>query len=94
MILAEYERSGVSAAQFARQTGLKYSTLAYWLIRYRRGKAPGARASVRLLEAVVDNGGAGKSVVLEWPGGARMEIKDAGQAELAGALLRTLAKPC
>lgn len=94
MILAEYERSGVSAAQFARQTGMKYSTLAYWLIRCRRSKAPGARASVRLLEAVVDNGVAGKSVVLEWPGGARMEIKDAGQAELAGALLRTLAKPC
>jgi transposase-like protein len=95
MILAEYERSGVSAAQFARQTGLKYSTLAYWLIRYRRSKPQGARAAVRLLEAVVEeNSGDKKPLVLELPGGARMEIKDAQQAALAGALLRTLARPC
>jgi transposase-like protein len=95
MILAEYERSGVSAAQFARQTGLKYSTLAGWLIRYRRSKPQGARAAVRLLEAVVEeNSNDKKPLVLELPGGARMEIKDAQQAALAGALLRTLAKPC
>jgi lambda repressor-like predicted transcriptional regulator len=36
VILAEFERSGVSAARFAKQTGLKYSTLAGWLQRYRR----------------------------------------------------------
>jgi transposase-like protein len=36
IILGEFERSGVSGAQFARQTGLKYSTLAGWLVRYRR----------------------------------------------------------
>lgn len=95
MILAEYERSGVSAAQFARETGLKYSTLAGWLVRYRRSKPPSARPAVRLLEAVVEERGRNsKSLVLELPGGARMEIKDSGQAALAGALLRTLAKPC
>ncbi|HEX3625933.1 MAG TPA: transposase [Verrucomicrobiae bacterium] len=95
MILAEYERSGVSAAQFARQTGMKYSTLAGWLIRYRRSKSQGARPAVRLLEAVVEeNSGDKKALVLELPGGARMEIKDVPQAALAGALLRTLAKPC
>lgn len=38
-ILAEFERSGVSAAQFAMRAGLKYSTLAGWLQRYRRSKA-------------------------------------------------------
>ena len=38
VILAEFERSGVSAAQFAKRTGLKYSTLAGWLQRYRRAK--------------------------------------------------------
>jgi hypothetical protein len=31
VILVEFERSGVSAAQFAKRTGLKYSTLAGWL---------------------------------------------------------------
>jgi transposase-like protein len=98
IILAEFERSGVSGAQFARQTGLKYSTLAGWRVRYRRtkrqGSAPTAPA-VRLLEAVVEEAGAHqKPLVLELPCGARMEIKDAGQATLAAALLRTLAKSC
>ena len=32
-ILAEFERSGMSAAQFARTTGLKYSTFAVWVQR-------------------------------------------------------------
>jgi transposase-like protein len=95
IVLGEFERSGVSAAQFARQTGLKYSTLAGWLVRYRRSKRLSSAPTVRLLEAVVEEaGGEKKPLVLELPGGARMEIKDAGQATLAAALLRTLAKSC
>ena len=95
IILAEFERSGVSGAQFARQTGLKYPTLAGWLVRYRRTKRQSSAPAMRLLEAVVEEAGAPKkSLVLELPGGARMEIKDAGQATLAAALLRTLAKSC
>jgi len=35
LVLAEFERSGLSAARFAKQTGLKYLTLAGWLQRYR-----------------------------------------------------------
>jgi hypothetical protein len=50
---------------------------------------------MRLLEAVVEeNSGDKKTLVLELPGGAKIEIKDAQQAALAGALLRTLAKSC
>jgi transposase-like protein len=95
VILSEYERSGVSAAQFARQTGLKYSTLAGWLVRYRRTKPQSGAGALRLLEAVVEeSNGDKKPLILELPGGARMEIKNAEQAALAGALLRTLAKPC
>jgi transposase-like protein len=95
IILGEFERSGLSAVQFAQQTGLKYSTLAGWLQRYRRSQSPGRARAVRLLEAVVEPNNSDKlPLVLELPGGARMEIKDAQQAALAGALLRTLAKPC
>lgn len=47
LILAEFERSGMSAARFAKQTGLKYSTLAGWLQRYRRPKPPGRARQVR-----------------------------------------------
>jgi transposase len=54
LILAEFERSGVSATRFAKRTGLKYSTLAGWLQRYRRTKPPGRAQPMRLLEAVVE----------------------------------------
>jgi transposase-like protein len=43
LILAEFARSGVSGVQFAQRAGLKYSTLAGWLQRYRRSKPRGPR---------------------------------------------------
>ena len=97
LILAEFERSGVSAAQFAKRTGLKYSTLAGWLQRHRRTKPPGRARSVRLLEAVVEQAHGGDQpalATLQFPGGARMEIHNIRQAALAADLLRALARPC
>ncbi len=97
LILAEFERSGVSAARFAKRTGLKYSTLAGWLQRYRRTKPPGRARQVRLLEAVVEQahgGGHPPLATLQFPGGARMEIHNVQQAALAADLLRALARPC
>jgi len=97
LILAEFERSGVSAARFAKLTGLKYSTLAGWLQRYRRTKPPGRARQVRLLEAVVEQahgGGQPPLATLQFPGGARMEIHNVQQAALAADLLRALARPC
>jgi hypothetical protein len=44
----------VSATRFAKQTGLKYSTPAVWLQRYRRTKPQGRARQVRLLEAAVE----------------------------------------
>jgi transposase-like protein len=99
LILVEFERSGVSAARFARQTGLKYSTLAGWLQRYRRTKPQGRARQVRLLEAVVEQaqkpGPQNQGVlVLQLPGGARVEINDVKQATLAAAVVRELAQSC
>jgi transposase-like protein len=99
LILAEFERSGVSAARFAKQTGLKYSTLAGWLQRYRRAKPGGRARPVRLLEAVVEQaskpGPQNKGVlVLQLPGGARVEISEVKQAALAAALVGELARSC
>jgi len=99
LILAEFERSGVSAARFAKQTGLKYSTLAGWLQRYRRAKPGGRARQVRLLEAVVEQaqkpGPQNPGVlVLQLPGGARVEIGDVRQAALAAALVGELARSC
>lgn len=48
LILDEFERSEVSAAKFARRSGLKYSTLAGWRQRWiRRTCAKGSTACTR-----------------------------------------------
>lgn len=96
LILAEFERSGLSAVQFAKQAGLKYSTLAAWVLRERRSKSPSPAPAVRLLEAVASpaQGGTSSALILQLPGGARLEVNNTPQAALAAELIRALAKPC
>lgn len=94
VILAEFERSGMSAAQFARRTGLKYSTFAVWVQRCRRTKRPVRNAPVRLLEAVLTTPTPATVLTVLLPGGARLEVCEAGQVPLAAALVHALAKPC
>jgi len=90
LILAEFERSGMSAARFAQRTGLKYSTLAGWVQRYRRTKRPDRKSSVRLLEAVIASEPSNPALQVQLPGGARLEIREASQVPLAAALVRAL----
>jgi transposase len=97
ILLAEFERSGVSAVQYAQRIGLKYSTLAGWLQRYRRTKPKVRAGAVRLLEAVVteaQEGDPNSSLRLQLPDGTRIEIRNTKQAALAADLLRALAQPC
>jgi len=94
LILAEFERSGLSAARFAQRTGLKYSTLAGWVQRYRRTKRPNRKAPVRLLEAVLTSSLLAPPLTVLLPGGARLELREAGQVPLAAALVQALEKPC
>jgi transposase-like protein len=95
LILDEFERSGLSAVEFARRSGLKYSTLAGWRQRHRRSQRPGLRP-VRLLEAVLPTAAVAGSAKLPalLPRGARLELREAGQIPLAAALVHALAKPC
>lgn len=95
LILDEFERSGVSAVEFARRSGLKYSTLAGWRHRHRRSKRPGPVRPVRLLEAVLPAASMPVPAALpvSLPGGARLEIACAAQLPLAAALFRELEKP-
>jgi transposase-like protein len=96
-ILAALARSGESLPQFARRTGLKYSTLANWVQRSRGSKPSGRSPRLRLLEAVVEPSqvaAAGSALVLQLPGGVRLEVTDERQATLAAMLVRALAKPC
>ena len=61
-LLGEFDRSGMSAAGFARLSGVRYSTFAGWLLRRKQeAKRDGMAAGVeersrpiRLLEAMVD----------------------------------------
>jgi hypothetical protein len=103
-LLDEFDRSGLSAARFAAVTGLKYSTFAAWVHRRRKqpaaAKVPAQSADpVRWLEAVVATAQtAGEPisavVVLQLPGGVRLEVTDERQAALAAMLVRALAKSC
>ena len=56
-LLAEYDRSGMSAVKFAQYVGIKYSTLAYWIQSRRRRKQ---RQEKSLIKAGAD-AEAGKS---------------------------------
>jgi transposase-like protein len=94
LILAEFERSGLSAAAFARRTGLKYSTFAVWVQRGRRTHRPARKAPVRLLEAVLTSAKPASGLTVLLPGGARLEVREAGQIPLAAALVHALAKSC
>lgn len=85
-LLAEYQRSGVSAPEFARLSGVKYQTLCGWLRRSR------SRPAIQWVEAV--SAGASAGLKLQFPGGAWLEIADERQAALAAKLVQALARPC
>ena len=93
-IVAEFECSGVSATQFAQRSGVKYSTFAAWVQRYRRIKRPGLKSRMRLLEAVVAPASLNPALQVHLPGGARLEIREASQVPLVAALVHALEKPC
>ena len=100
-LLVEFDRSGLSAKQFADLTGIKYQTLATWLQKRRRNQVSVKPAeTVKWLEAVVEqaqptaSAASSPVIVLRWEGGARMEISDVKQIPMAAALIRALAQPC
>jgi hypothetical protein len=97
-LLAEFDRSGVSGARFARMVGIKYATFANWLhVRRHAGSAPARRGpgAVTWVEAAPP---ATAALRVELPGGAWMEIGSREQARVAAVLLGELAgsgaKPC
>ena len=90
-VLDEFERSGMPATQFAARLGVKYPTFASWV--QQRRKLRGEAKSLRWVEATVaaPTHSPGKSLTVQLPGGARMEVLDAAQAKIAVLLLRELA---
>ena len=104
-LLDEFERSGLSGVKFAALAGIKYQTFATWA-RLRRkqlqGTQPGQPAGarpVRWLEAVMSAAAVSGSnpptpLVLQLPGGTRLEVADERQARLAVAIIQALDKTC
>jgi transposase-like protein len=96
-VLAKFEQSGMSAAKFAAAAGIKYSTFAGWVQRYRRGKAPVASKGVRFIEAVVRPNSSKEPVskaglIVHLPGAVRMELSSVADVPLAAALVEALQK--
>ena len=91
-MLAEYERSGMTGAQFARFVGVRYSTLMYWLQKRRKGAGQGEQAAMharkerpRWLEARVEGEVAqSEKMVVEMGGGVRMLVSNRTQAGASG----------
>ena len=102
-LLDEFERSGLTGQKFAEVVGIKYQTFATWAQKRRRqrGAYPAVKTpkQLRWLEAVVEQAqeAGGKNplpLVLELPGGAKVQINDAKQAALAAELVRALQSSC
>ena len=98
-LLDEFEKSGLTGQKFAALVGIKYQTFATWAQKRRRARnaypAVKRPKQLRWLEAVVEQNSDDKSpLVLEMPGGAKVQINNVKEAVLAAALLRALAKPC
>jgi transposase-like protein len=107
-LVEEFERSGLSAAKFARLSGVKYSTFASWVARRRNaqatatspsGESEGAEEAkerprpIRLFEAVSENNVAlGGGLIVELPGGSRVVVGSPGQLQLAGELVVMIAQ--
>jgi transposase-like protein len=96
-MLAEYDRSGMTGAQFARFVGVRYSTLMYWLQRRRKetGRsdqlaAPGPDHPRWLEARVAGEVPKSENVVVEMGGGVRLLVGSRVQAALAGELLRAM----
>jgi len=99
-LLDEFERSGLSGTKFAALAGIKYQTFAAWAHKrrvQRGGRTPAAAKpadSTRWLEAVVESAQNPTVMVLQLPGGARVEVADEKQAMLAAVLVKALAQSC
>jgi hypothetical protein len=89
-LLAAFDGSGLSAADFARQQGIHYTTFCGWRQRRDRGKASPAFVQVEL-----DPPASPPELVLE-VGAARLRLVSVAQLPLAAGLLQLLqeGRPC
>ena len=92
-LLAAFERSGESAAAFARQHQLKYTTFCAWRQQWARTKAAAAPAFVQVEVAAPI---APAELVIELGAGVRLCLHSPSQLALAAQFIQTLhaSRPC
>ena len=84
-LLVAFERSGLSAADFARQHGVHYTTFCAWRQRRDRGSSSPGFVQVEMPEAAP-----AAELVIEWGGKARLRLTSEAQLPLAARLLQIL----
>ena len=99
VLLAQFDKSGMTGKRFAVWAGINYQTLCGWLQKRRKAAAGQGLAvteprSLQWVEAVAE-GESPKApkpgvLVVHLSGGARMEISDPMSAALAAEMLRSL----
>ena len=89
-LLDAFERSGLSAAAFARKHGIRYGTFDVW--RRQRRKALSAGPGFVQVE-VAQPTQAPVELVIEFGAGARLRLACAAQVALAAQLLQALNSP-
>ena len=98
-LLAEFDRSGMTGAQFARFAGVRYPTLMNWLQKRRKEAGQSEQMAARRqqvdhprwLEARVEGEVAkSENIVVEMGCGVRMHVGSHAQAALAGEVLRAM----
>jgi hypothetical protein len=95
-VLAAFERSGLSAAAFAREQGLNYTTFCGWRQRRAKIKFPPAFVEVEVPAATApvdlsaEASSAKAELVVELGAQARMRLDRPGQIELATRLIQAL----
>ena len=87
-LLAAFEHSGLTAAAFAQEHGIAYTTFCAW----RRRSA--AKPSVSFAEVAVVGPPSAEPIVVELGRQARMRLSSREQLELAAALLKQLEASC
>jgi transposase-like protein len=103
-LLAAFDRSGLSAAAFARQYGIHYTTFCGWRQQRAKLKPSPALVQVELTAPPAAEGllveltapPAAEGLLVELGGNARLRIESARQIALAAQLLQHLntARPC
>lgn len=87
-LLAAFDRSGLSAAAFARQHQLTYTTFCNWRQRRARAQLPPAFVPVEVAAPT-----APAELVLELGTAARLRLHSPSQLALAAQLIQTLHAP-